>query len=313
MNDPSGIEVFSPATISNLGSGFDIIGFPLEKVGDTLKVEKNDDFEVKIANIIGYTDIPKEPEKNVASFAVMKMLDKLNSNQGFDITIHKEVRPGSGIGSSASSSTAAVFAVNELLGRPFNSYELIELAMEGEGMASGGKHADNVAPAILGGITVVRSYNPFEVIRIEPPEELWSVLIHPQMEIKTELSRRILPENIKLSDAIKQWGNVAGLIAGFYTANYQLIGSSMEDYIIEPVRSELIPGYSGIKTAALQNGALGCTISGSGPSVFALCKGEQKALEVKEAMSDAYKDENIAYLMYHSKIGPQGTQVLKSW
>jgi len=313
MENLSAIRVFSPATISNLGSGFDIIGFPIENVGDTLKVEKNNTSRVLITEITGYRDIPDDPEKNVASFAVMKMLEKINSKQGFNIEIHKEVMPGSGIGSSASSSTAAVVGVNELLGRPFSQHELVELAMDAEGMASGGKHADNVAPAILGGITVIRSYKPFDVIRIEPPEDLWCVLIHPQMEIKTELSRRILPDTVELKDAVTQWGNVAGLVAGFYTADYDLIGRSMEDVIVEPVRAELIPGYHKVKKAALENSALGCTISGSGPSVFALCKGEERALQVKKAMSYSYKDENINYNMYHSKISNKGTDILQTW
>jgi homoserine kinase len=309
MKETKGISVFSPATISNLGSGFDIIGFPIESAGDTVKVEKNDSSKLVITKVTGYKDVPTNPEKNVASFAIMKMLEELNINQGFNIEIHKGVMPGSGIGSSACSSTAAVVAVNELLGKPFSQHELIEWAMEGEGMASGGKHADNVAPAILGGVTVIRSYEPFDVIRIEPPEDLWSVLIHPQMEIKTELSRRILPKNILLKNAVKQWGNVAGLVAGFYTSDYELIGRSMEDFIVEPVRSELIPGFQKIKSAASAD-ALGCTISGSGPSVFALCKGEEKALKVKEAISNAYKNENIPYNMYHSKISNTGTVIL---
>ncbi len=310
MNGLTSIKVFAPATISNLGSGFDIIGFPLEGVGDTLTVTKNDENEVKIAGITGYTDIPDDPEKNVASFTIKQMLQKLGSDQGFDIELHKEVMPGSGIGSSASSSTAAVVAVNELLGKPFTQNQLIEIAMEGERLASGDAHADNVAPAILGGITVIRSYKPFDVIRIEPPEELWAVLIHPQMEIKTELSRRILPDKIELKDAVKQWGNVAGLVAGFYISDYGLIGRSMDDVIVEPVRSQLIPGYKKIKQAALENGALGCTISGSGPSVFALCKGEEKAERLNDAISKAYRDENVVYNMYYSKINKNGVTII---
>ncbi|MFP4048070.1 MAG: homoserine kinase, partial [Bacteroidales bacterium] len=237
MNRISGISVFSPATVSNLGCGFDILGFPIRGVGDTVKVALNDQKLIRIKKIQCEKPIPGDVETNVASFAISRMLKRLNSNQGFDIELYKDIIPGSGIGSSASSSAGAVVAANELLGKPFSVYELIDFAMEAEGMASGGKHADNVAPALMGGITIIRSYKPFEAISIEPPRDLWVVLLHPQMEIKTELSRRILPEQIPLKDAVVQWGNVAGLIAGFYTSDYDLIGRSMEDVIITPYRS----------------------------------------------------------------------------
>jgi homoserine kinase len=310
MNTLKSIQVFAPATVSNLGSGFDIIGFPIENVGDIIKATQNEEQVVRITDISGYKGIPFEASENVASYAVIKLLEKLGVNKGFDIAIEKAVKPGSGIGSSASSSVAAVYAVNLLLGKPFTDGELIAFAMEGEGLASGGKHADNVAPALLGGITVLRSYNPLDVIRIEPPEHLRVVLLHPQIEIKTREARDILPKQILLKDAVQQWGNVAGLISGLYSSDYEMIGRSMEDVIVEPRRSSLIPGYDQLKSAALEVGALGCTISGSGPSVFALTKGDQVARKVEKAMKDAYAKQEIPFNVYSSSVSSEGAKLI---
>ena len=313
MTENSGIKVFAPATVSNLGSGFDIIGFPIEEAGDTVTVHKSETPGVRITNITGYTGVPWLAEKNTASFALMKLMEKIGAGYGFEIEIHKAVKPGSGVGSSASSAAAALFAANELLGRPFSLLQLVELAMESEGMASGSKHADNVAPAIMGGVTVIRSYDPLDVIRIEPPDDLWTVLLHPQIEIRTETSRQILPHSVSLKDAICQWGNVAGLIAGFYTSDYNLIGRSMQDVIVEPVRAELIPGYYDLKSAAIEAGALNCTISGSGPSVSALCQGQDKAMQVHQAMENAYQHNDIPFQVYNSKVNRQGAVTLEKW
>jgi homoserine kinase len=313
MTDYNGIKVFAPATVSNLGSGFDIIGFPIEEAGDTVTIRKSETPGLRIANITGYTGVPWLPEKNTASFAVMKMMEGRDLAHGFEMEIHKGVKPGSGVGSSASSSAAAVVAANEWFGRPLNTLQLIELAMESEALASGSRHADNVAPAIMGGIAVVRSYNPLDVIRIEPPQELWVALLHPQIEIRTETSRKILPHSVPLKDAICQWGNVAGLIAGFYSSDYDLIGRSMQDVIVEPVRAELIPGYQQLKAAALQAGALNCSISGSGPSVSAICKGAGQAKRVSQAMEAAYQPMEISYETYVSRVNNQGAAVVETW
>jgi homoserine kinase len=313
MENLKGVKVFAPASVSNMGSGFDIIGFPLEGVGDTVTVEKNDSSEIRIVNITGYKDIPTDPAKNVASYAVSKLLEHLGISQGIDMEIHKVVRPGSGLGSSASSSAAAVVGVNELLGRPLTERELLEFAMEGEALVSGGKHADNVAPAILGGIILVRSYHPLDIIRIPPPESLWTVVLHPQIEIKTNLSRSLLMDRIDLKDAIRQWGNVGGLIAGFYTSDYDLIGDSMEDLVAEPYRSELIPGYNDLRKIALDNGAKGYTISGSGPSFFAVCDSKECSEVVEKEMTKAYKTYNVEFLSYISRVDKEGTTVMETW
>lgn len=313
MKHYKGVKAFAPASVSNMGSGFDIIGFPLEDVGDTVTLNRNNSSEIHITEITGYDGIPKDPEKNVASHAVRKLLDHMGSTEGFDMKIDKTVIPGSGLGSSASSSAAAVVGVNELLGNPFSKRELIDFAMEGEALVSGGKHADNVAPAILGGIILVRSYHPLDIIRIPPPEDLWTVVFHPQIEIKTELSRSLLMDRIDLKDAIRQWGNVGGLVAGFYTSDYDLIGSSMEDLVAEPYRSELIPGYRDMKNIALSSGAKGYTISGSGPSFFAVCDSRECALEVEHAMREAYQKYDISFLTYISRVNREGTMILDKW
>ena len=308
-----GVKVFAPASVSNMGSGFDIIGFPLEKIGDSVTVYRNGSSDIRIAEITGYEGIPKDPDKNVATYAVRKLLEDFGSTEGFDVKIEKTVIPGSGLGSSASSSAAAVVAVNELLENPYTRRELIDFAMEGEALVSGGKHADNVAPAILGGIILVRSYNPLDIIQIPPPEDLWTVVLHPQIEIKTHLSRSLLMDRIDLKDAVRQWGNVGGLIAGFYTSNYDLIGDSMEDLVAEPYRAELIPGYREMKQIALSNGAKGYTISGSGPSFFAVCDSRNAAVAVEQAMREAYHQYKIEFLTYISRVNKEGAVILDKW
>ena len=313
MTDYNSIRVFAPATVSNLGSGFDIIGFPIEEAGDTVTLGKSEVPGLRITNITGYTGVPWIPEKNTATYALMKMFDRLGIDQGFEVEIHKGVKPGSGVGSSASSSAAALVAANELLDRPLTDLQLVGLAMESEGMASGSGHADNVAPSIMGGVTVIRSYQPLDVVNIEPPPDLWTVLLHPQIEVKTETSRKILPQSIPLKDAICQWGNVAGLIAGFYSSDYDLIGRSMQDVIVEPVRSQLIPGYDALKSAAIEAGALNCSISGSGPSVSALCRGPNSASRVRKAMIAAYQANDIPFQTYSSCVNRRGAYVVEKW
>ncbi len=308
-----GIEVFAPATVSNLGSGFDIIGFPVEDIGDVVVIKPVSQAEIRIVHLGGYGDIPREVEKNTASFALGKMFQKLEVKRGVELEIYKGIRPGSGIGSSAASAAAALTGANEWLGRPLSQLQLVELAMESEGMVSGSRHADNVAPALMGGITVVRSYNPLDIFRIEPPGQLYTVLLHPHIEVKTQTSRKILPRQVKLEDAVRQWGNVAGLIAGLQRGDYDLIGRSMEDVIVEPARARLIPGYDQLKTAAVEAGALNCSISGSGPSVLALCKGRENAEKVKSAMDQAYQNRQISFQSLITRVNPRGAVVQRKW
>ncbi|MCL4118400.1 UNVERIFIED_CONTAM: hypothetical protein GTU68_018373 [Idotea baltica] len=260
---------------------------------------------IKITKLTGQ-DLPLETEKNVAGVAGLALLEAGDYDGGFEIEIYKKIKAGSGIGSSAASSTGAVWAMNILLGEPFSTIELVKFAMEGERLASGVAHADNVAPALFGGFTLVRSYDPLDVIPIPSPDALYATVIHPQIEVKTSDSRSILKTNITLAQGIKQWGNVGGLVAGLFTSDYDLIGRSLEDFIVEPIRSILIPGFENVKTEALKSGALGCGISGSGPSIFAFSKGEATAKKVAQSMKEVYQNIGIDYDVHVSKINTAG-------
>ncbi|MEX2335904.1 MAG: homoserine kinase [Fulvivirga sp.] len=306
------IKVFAPATVANVGPGFDIFGLALEGIGDELEVTLTEGDEIRIHKIEGYDDLPTDPDKNVAGIAIKAMLEALGTTQGLDIKICKLVMPGSGLGSSASSSAAAVYAVNELLGRPFTKTALVQFAMEGERASSGKAHADNVTPALLGGFTLVRSYNPLDVVRIPYPENLYVTVIHPQIEVKTSDSKRILRREVSLELAISQWGNVAGLVAGLASGDFDLIGRSLVDHIVEPVRAVLIPGYAGAKQQALDAGALGCSISGSGPSIFALSNGKAIADKVAEAFTQYYAELNIDHKVYVSAINTEGAKTINA-
>ena len=303
------IKIFAPATIANVSCGFDILGLALDTVGDKMTIKKVSKKGVFITKIIGQ-DLPLETHKNVAGVAALALLAETESEFGFEIEIDKRIKPGSGIGSSAASSAGAVWAINELLGKPFHQTDLVRFAMEGERLATGVAHADNVAPALFGGFTLVRSNDPLDVISIHTPSELYATVIHPQIEVKTSDAREILKTTVPLKDAIKQWGNVGGLISGLYTEDYDLISRSLEDHIIEPIRSILIPAFDAVKQNSLKAGALGCGISGSGPSIFALSKGEVKALEVAEAMKSVYNKVGIDYDIHVSKVNKQGIKVL---
>ncbi|MNT30883.1 Homoserine kinase [compost metagenome] len=231
---------------------------------------------------------------------------------GFEIDIYKNIKAGSGIGSSAASASGIVFGINELLGKPFSIQDLVPFAMEGEKLASGSAHADNVAPALLGGFVLIRSYNPLDIIRIESPDELYATVIHPQIELKTSDARSVLKQNVSLKQAVIQCGNLGGLISGLYTEDYDLIGRSLQDEIVEPLRSMLIPGFDSVKTKALQAGALGGGISGSGPSIFALSKGKHTAEKVATAMSKVYDEMNLKYEIHVSKINAGGIKIIKT-
>ena len=303
------IKIFCPATIANLSCGFDVLGLCLETAGDEMIIKKSAVKGVRITKIIG-ANLPLETEKNVAGVAALAMLENVETEFGFDIEIYKNIKAGSGIGSSAASSAGAVFGINELLGRPFTRKELVLFAMQGEKLASGNAHADNVAPALLGGFTLVRSSNPLDIIKIDSPSELYATVVHPQIELKTSDARSVLKQNVSLKSAITQWGNVGGLIAGLYTKDYELIGRSLHDEIIEPLRSVLIPGFDLIKQTALENGALGSGISGSGPSIFALSKGKETAEKIGKAMSAVYENMNLPYEIHVSKVNDEGMKVI---
>jgi homoserine kinase len=303
------IKIFCPATIANLSCGFDVLGLCLDTAGDEMIIRKSATKGIHITKIVG-ADLPLETEKNVAGVAALAMLEVFKTDIGFEIEIYKHIKAGSGIGSSAASSAGAVFGINELLGRPFTRKELVLFAMQGEKLASGNAHADNVAPALLGGFTLVRSSNPLDIIKIESPSELYATVVHPQIELKTSDARSVLKQTVSLKSAITQWGNVGGLVAGLYTQDYELIGRSLHDEIVEPLRSVLIPGFDLIKKTAYENGALGSGISGSGPSIFALSKGAATAEKIAKAMSIVYDQMNLPYEIHVSKVNDEGMKII---
>ncbi|MEP2025112.1 MAG: homoserine kinase [Reichenbachiella sp.] len=306
---PEKIKVFSPATVANVGCGYDVLGFALDGIGEEMEVSKRDDGQLVIDEIIGF-DLPKDPLVNTATVAAQALLDAVGSTQGFSFSIKKTINPGSGMGTSASSSAGGVFAVNELLGRPFTPSQLVEFAMEGEKAVSKKAHADNVAPNLLGGFTLVRSYEPLDILTLPVPEDLFVTIVHPQVEVKTTDAKKILKKQVDLSVAVQQWGNVGGLVSGLYESNYDLIGRSMVDVIVEPIRKILIPLYDEVKSSALLEGALGCSIAGSGPSIFTFSKGEETALKIKNVMQAKYDEVGILAYTYMSKIGKEGVRTI---
>ena len=303
------IKLFCPATIANLSCGFDVLGTCLDNVGDEMIIRKSTTKGVRITKIVG-ADLPLETEKNVAGVAALALLNDVDVDFGFEIEIYKNIKAGSGIGSSSASAAGAVFGINELIGRPFSRKELVYFAMQGEVLASGSAHADNVAPALCGGFTLVRGYDPLDIVRIDSPSEIYATVIHPQIELKTSEMRAVLQPMVSLKSAITQWGNVGGLIAGLYTSDYELIGRSLHDDIVEPLRGKFIPQFDLVKQAALQNGALGSGISGSGPSIFALSKGKETAEKVANAMKTIFEGTGIPYEIHVSKINSEGVRII---
>ena len=303
------IKLFSPATVANVSCGFDVLGFCLNSIGDEMVIRKTKEKGIRITKIEGY-DLPFEVEKNVAGVSALAMYEAANPDCGFEIEIYKHIKPGSGVGSSSASAVGSVYGMNVLLGNPYSKTELTAFSMKGEAVASQSEHADNIAPALFGGFTLVKSLNPLEILQIPTPPDLFAVVIHPQIEIKTADARKILPETIALKNAITQWSNVGSLVHGLHTNDYDLISRSLKDVVVEPFRSQLIPGFEKIKKAALENGALGTGISGSGPSVFSLCKTETNAKEVEKAIRLTYQNQNIPFEIYVSKINLEGIKHL---
>ena len=303
------IKIFSPATVANVSCGYDVLGFCLDSVGDEMIINKISEKSIKISKIDGY-DLPYEIEKNVAGVSALAMYEALQPDCGFDIEIYKKIKPGSGIGSSSASAAGSVFGMNELLGRPLNKTELTKYALKGEALASQCEHADNLAPAIFGGFTLVRSVSPIDVLQLPTPGDLYATLIHPQIEIKTSESRAILPKNVALKDAITQWSNVGSLVHALHTSDYDVLSKSLKDTIAEPHRKQLIPHFDSLKAEVIKAGALGCGISGSGPSIFALSRGEKIAKIVEKTMQNVYSKTEIPFYTFISKINTRGIKIL---
>jgi len=302
------IKLFCPATIANVSCGFDVLGLCLD-FGDEMIITKSGQSGIRITDIIG-EDLPLEVKQNVAGVAGLALLEKINPDFGFEISIKKNIKAGSGIGSSAASAAGAVFGINALCGYLLSNKELVYYAMQGEALASGTQHADNAAPALLGGFTLIRSYDPLDIITLPSPNELYATVIHPQIELKTKDARSVLKENISLKKATIQCGNMGGLISGLYTNDYDLIGRSLHDELVEPVRSILIPHFAALKQAATDSSALGSGISGSGPSVFALSRGYEIAQSVAQALSAVLQQTDIPFEIHVSAINPTGIKIL---
>ena len=302
------ICIKSPATIANLVCGFDILGLALEEPYDLMTLENTDHQGLEIVHLDDH-GLPTAPGQNVAGAALLAMMEELNEVPQWKLTIDKRIKPGSGLGSSAASAAGAVYAANKLLGNPFNNEDLIRFAMFGEKVASGVKHADNITPCLLGGVTLIRSIHPLDIISLSAPE-LFITVVHPQIEVRTADARQILKKEVPLKQAIKQWGNIAGLVAGLMQGDHALIGRSLEDVIIEPVRSILIPGFEETKRRSLEAGALGGGISGSGPSIFMLSKDEKTAAAVEQEMKKVYTTIGIDYKTYLTKLNGKGITTL---
>lgn len=302
------VKVLVPATIANLVCGFDILGLALQEPQDMMEMSLSDKPGIRIRHMDKF-DLPIDPLKNVAGVALQALLNEAKKNIGFDITIEKHVKPGSGLGSSAASSAGAVVAANYLLQNIFSKEDLIRFAMFGEKLASGVKHADNIAPCIYGGIILVRSIFPLDIIQLSSPP-LYLAIVHPQIEVKTSDARQILRKEVQLKDAIRQWGNIAGLVTGFLKNDYELIGRSLEDVIIEPVRSILIPGFAEVKQKSIEAGALGGGISGSGPSIFMMSKDENVSRTVEKIMKEVYDKIGIEYKTYVTTINNKGVEII---
>jgi homoserine kinase len=301
------VKILASASVANLVCGFDVLGMALADPVDEMTMALSDKPGIQIVHEDEY-NLPEEADKNVAGAALIAMLRELDPTTGFSLRIKKNIKPGSGLGSSAASAAGAVAGANALLGNKFSDDDLVRFAMSGEKLASGVKHADNIAPCLLGGVTLIRSILPLDIVRLTFPD-LYVTVVHPQIEVKTSDARQILRKQVLLKDAIKQWGNIAGLVAGFMQKDYSLIGRSLEDVIIEPVRSILIPGFDELKRRCKEAGALGGGISGSGPSVFMLSVEEDAAQRVANVMEEVYRCLAIDYKIYVTRIDQKGVKI----
>jgi homoserine kinase len=302
------VKVLCPATVANLVCGFDVLGMALNNPRDVMHVSLSDKPGIRICHDDAY-GLSTVPEQNVAGVSLQTLMNELSNPPGFEVVIDKRIKPGSGLGSSAASAAGVVVAANHLLGNVFSREKLAQFAMSGEKLASGVKHADNIAPCIYGGVTLIRSIFPLDIVQLSAPP-MYVTVVHPQIEVKTSDARQILRKEVQLKQAIKQWGNIGGLVAGFLKNDYALISRSLEDVIIEPVRSMLIPCFDEVKKRSMEAGALGGGISGSGPSIFMLSNEESVARQVEYVMTEAYVNCGIEFKTYVTTINYEGIKVL---
>lgn len=293
------ISAFAPATVANVGPGFDILGFALNGPGDKVTAAWSEGAEITISAIEGDGGkLPVDPARNCVGVVAAAILKAVSCDRGISLTLCKGLPLGSGMGSSAASSAASALAVNKLLGSPFSERELVPFAMMGEKQACGAAHADNVAPALLGGFVLITSYEPLRIVELPCPPSLFYAVINPDFPLETALARSVLPRDISLEKMVQQTASLAGLLSGLYTNDLELIASSLVDHIAEPARLPLIRGGAEVKCAALRAGALNCSISGSGPSLFALCGSAERATIVGNAMVETFLEFGIGSSLY---------------
>jgi len=305
------VKAIAPATVANVSCGFDIFGFAVEAPADEVIVTLKNEPGVVIKQITGDGGkLPLEADRNTAGVAVQAFLESIGAEQGAEIVLHKKLPLGSGMGSSAASSAAALVAINELYDNQLSREQLLPFAMEAERIACGSAHADNVAPSLMGGFVLIRGYAPLDVTKIPTPANLFCTLVHPHLELKTEDSRRVLKASIPMKDAITQWGNIAGLVVGMMKPDYGLIMRSLHDVVAEPIRSALIPGFDAIKAESLKHGALGCGISGSGPTIFSLSTEYSIAEQVGKALQKQFESMKLKSDVFVSRINDQGARVV---
>jgi homoserine kinase len=307
MSKP-GIKVFAPASVANVAVGFDILGFALEKPGDEIIVREGSKPGLVITDIQGAGGkLPYDVQKNTAGYAAYKLLEHLGETaRPLEMEIHKKMPFGSGLGSSAASAAAGVFAVNEFLKTGLSKYEILRFAVEGEQIADGAFHADNVGPSLLGGMVLIRDNDTLDIKKLHIPNGLYAAVIYPHVEVLTKESRGILKQEVNFKDVIRQQGNLGAFVAGMYTSDFGLISRSLQDLLVEPQRAHLIPHFYEMKEAAIHAGALGFSISGAGPSMFALCDNSIKAESVIEAAKKLYQAKKLSINTYLSKINHEG-------
>ncbi len=305
------VRVYAPATIGNTGPGFDMLGIALEYPGDVVWARRSSSRGVHLVSVTGLCGgLPRDTAKNAVCIAARSLLKKSGARFGVGLSLHKGIRAGSGIGSSASSAVASAVAVNNLLGKPLTSLEVLEAALESERQISGGLHADNVAPALFGGCVLIRNYHPLQVVQIPVPRELWCVVVRPDLEVRTAVARKLLPKKIDLEVVVRQTGALGGLISGMFQNDLRRVAESVTDYIAEPAREGLIPGFGAVKRAAKRAGSLGCTIAGSGPALFSFADNRSSAIRIGRAMSRAFSRKRVNSQVIVSQLARTGARVI---
>jgi homoserine kinase len=305
------VGAFAPGTVANLGPGFDVLGLAVTGAGDTVTAERAADREIRVRSS-GHPDIPVDLERNTAGIAAARVRERAGKMAiGFTLDVEKGLPLSGGQGGSAASAVAAAVAVNQLLGSPFRKEELLLPCLEAE-TAVAGRHADNVAAALFGGVVLIRSLEPLDVVRLVFPDELRIVLAHPQQSLRTEEARACLPRSVDLGVAVAQAAGVGALVAALATRDWDLLRRSVEDRVAEPARAPLLTGFAEAKSAALAAGALGCSISGSGPSAFAFALGDDSGRRIGEAMIAGYRSRGIAASARTGAIDGRGARIVGS-